>query len=301
MSRNYRSRSPRGAPRGPPRSPRGGGGPPPRKSKFSSRFDEENLDIKEYMQGLESVKSSQNSKVDRKLYVGNLPAGVTQSQLVDLLNTALINKRLNSYTGNPVLSAWISQDGHYAFVEFRSIEEANKAFSLNNYPILGQNLKVGRPKTYTGSQPASTTDRNAIMGGYSVPTISAFASAGDSTKQGPLKPTKVWIPSSVLCCHGLLSPRDLESDASYEAALKDISELASEQGFLLQTFAPREGSHVGDVYLEFYTIEEARITRKFLSKKAFDGKPLQISYISSEKFHERDLDDTEDLQLLINT
>mmetsp|Transcript_20969 Transcript_20969/g.38835 ORF Transcript_20969/g.38835 Transcript_20969/m.38835 type:complete len:290 (-) Transcript_20969:983-1852(-) len=289
MSRRYRSRSPRG------------GAPPPRKSKFSSRFDEENLDIKEYMQGLESVKSSQNTKVDRKLYVGNLPAGVTQSQLVDLLNTALINKRLNSYTGNPVLSAWISQDGHYAFVEFRSIEEANKAFSLNNYPILGQNLKVGRPKTYTGSQPASTTDRNAIMGGYSIPTISAFVSAGDATKQGPLKPTKVWIPSNVLRCHSILSENDLADEASFEATMKDISALASEQGFLLQAFAPREGRYAKDVFLEYYTIEEARVTRNFLSKKRFDGKPLQISYISSEKFHERELDDTEDLQLLINT
>jgi hypothetical protein len=259
------------------------------------------VDIKEYMQGLESVKSSQNSKVDRKLYVGNLPAGVTQSQLVDLLNTAIINKRLNSYTGNPVLSAWISQDGHYAFVEFRSIEEANKAFSLNNYPILGQSLKVGRPKTYTGSQPASTTDRNAIMGGYSVPTISAFASAGDSTKQGPLKPTKVMLPSNVLCCHQLLAPLDLASDEAYEAALTAIGDLAKEQGFLLQTYAPREGRHVGNVYLEYYTTEEARVVRKFLMKKSFDGKPLHITFISSEKFHERELDESEDLQLLINT
>jgi hypothetical protein len=287
MSRHYRSRSPRGN--------------APRKSKFSSKFDEETVDIKEYMQGLESVKSSHNSKVDRKLYVGNLPAGVTQSQLVDLLNTALINKRLNSYTGNPILSAWISQDGHYAFVEFRSIEEANKAFALNNYPILGQNLKVGRPKTYTGSQPASTTDRNAIMGGYSIPTISAFTSAGDSTKQGPLKPTKVSLPSNVLCCHKLLGLDDLADDSKYQAALKDVTALASEQGFLVETYAPREGSHAGDVYLEYYTIEEARVTRKFLTKKCFDGQPLQISFISGDNFHERLLDDTEDLQLFISS
>jgi len=40
--------------------------------------------------------------------------------------------------GDPILSAWISTDGHYAFVEFRSSEEANNGFLLNNITILGQ-------------------------------------------------------------------------------------------------------------------------------------------------------------------
>lgn len=32
--------------------------------------------------------------------------------------------------GPPILSAWISSDAHYAFVEFRSSEEANLGFKL---------------------------------------------------------------------------------------------------------------------------------------------------------------------------
>lgn len=30
----------------------------------------------------------------------------------------------------PVLDAWISQDNHYAFVEFRTIEDSNKGYEL---------------------------------------------------------------------------------------------------------------------------------------------------------------------------
>ena len=45
-------------------------------------------------------------------------------------------------------SASISSDGHYAFVEFATIDEANKAFVLNNRTILGSSIKVSRPKTY---------------------------------------------------------------------------------------------------------------------------------------------------------
>ncbi len=36
----------------------------------------------------------------------------------------------------------------FAFVEFATIEEANKAFVLNNRTILGSSIKVSRPKTY---------------------------------------------------------------------------------------------------------------------------------------------------------
>lgn len=136
-----------------------GGGRGRGRGRGNSRFSDGPSED-DYVRNLESMKNAQTSKVDRKLYVGNLPAGITQTHLVDLLNTALINKNLNAYPGSPVLSAWISQDGHYAFVEFRSIEEANSAFALNNYPILGQNLKVGRPKTYAGAQPASVAARS---------------------------------------------------------------------------------------------------------------------------------------------
>jgi len=105
------------------------------------------------MSGLEHAKTNQQSKADRKLYVGNLPSGVSQSQLVELLNTELLKMRI-SKAGSAV-SASISSDGHYAFVEFETIEEANKAFALNNRTILGNAIKVSRPKTYQGSQPAS--------------------------------------------------------------------------------------------------------------------------------------------------
>jgi len=39
-------------------------------------------------------------------------------------------KELNQWPGPPILAAWISQDGHYAFIEFRSIEEAKAGYQL---------------------------------------------------------------------------------------------------------------------------------------------------------------------------
>lgn len=271
---------------------------PRRQQSKKSRFSDVNPDDKDIMKSLETVKTAQTTKVDRKLYVGNLPAGITQIQLVDLLNTALINKKLNAYPGHPVLSSWISQDGHYAFVEFRSIEEANLAFSLNNYPILGQNLKVGRPKTYSGSQPASATERNTLMGGYTLPTISAYANITDVNKQGPLKPLRVFLSSEVLCIRNMVSRQELEEN--YEDLVDDIREHVNRFGQVLEVYIPQEGDFVGNVYLEFPTVAEAKVVRNALSGLTFNGSTLEISFIPFEMFKERELDVGNELQAIIN-
>ena len=273
---------------------------PRRQQMRKSRFSDVNPEAhdKDILKSLETVKTAQTTKVDRKLYVGNLPAGITQSQLVDLLNTALINKKLNAYPGNPVLSSWISQDGHYAFVEFRSIEEANLAFSLNNYPILGQNLKVGRPKTYSGSQPASATERNTLMGGYTLPTISAYANITDANKQGPLKPMRVFLSSSVLCVNNMISAEELKDN--YDEIVEDVRVYVLKFGQLLEIYVPREGNFKGNVYLEFPTIAEAKTVRKVLSNMSFNGNSLDISYIPFEKFKERELTFSNELLVIIN-
>ncbi len=41
-------------------------------------------------------------------------------------------------SGEPIIGAWIAPDGHYAFVEFRTPEEATKG--LNS--LQGGNVKV---------------------------------------------------------------------------------------------------------------------------------------------------------------
>ena len=66
------------------------------------------------------------------MYIGNLPPGLTSAKLVEILNYAIIvlGTYDSSLYGNPVVSCWISQDGHFAFVEFRTIEEMHKGFIL---------------------------------------------------------------------------------------------------------------------------------------------------------------------------
>ncbi|EGR33003.1 u2 small nuclear ribonucleoprotein auxiliary factor 2, putative [Ichthyophthirius multifiliis] len=62
-----------------------------------------------------------------------------------MINVALRQMNLTE----SCVSTWISQEGNYGFVEFRSADEATRALnSLSSVQILGQQLKVGRPTQY---------------------------------------------------------------------------------------------------------------------------------------------------------
>ena len=99
------------------------------------------------------------NKSERQLYVGNIPAGIKSERLNDLLNDALrdLGKRAGLFQdGSAVIGSWIASDGHYAFVDFRSADEATQGFVLNQVSLVdGMLLKVGRPKNSTGIVPTS--------------------------------------------------------------------------------------------------------------------------------------------------
>jgi splicing factor U2AF subunit len=96
------------------------------------------------------------TKMQREIYLGNLPPGVSIPQLTDFINVAMRQLGLNTSAPSPaVISAWVSTDGHYAFVELRTIEEANSAMLfLSGFQVGTFVLKVGRPK---GNGPSGVT------------------------------------------------------------------------------------------------------------------------------------------------
>jgi len=98
-----------------------------------------------------------DNKSNRQLYVGNLPANLSVTKLMEMLNLALLamGKYRKDLIGNPIVSCWISTDGHFAFVEFRSVEDMEMGFALNQCSIFGRSLRIGRTKhSQTGMKPA---------------------------------------------------------------------------------------------------------------------------------------------------
>merc|ERR1719440_526512 len=102
--------------------------------------------------GVSALTLAQDTKAMRELYVGNLPAGITAAQLVQFLNQVASAVKVNSLPGEPILSATMGGGGLFAFVEFRTAEEAANGLRLNGVELLGCQLKIGRPKGYQEGQ-----------------------------------------------------------------------------------------------------------------------------------------------------
>lgn len=117
-----------------------------------------------------------DTKAMRELYVGNLPAGITSPQLVQFLNQVAQAVKVNSLPGEPVLGATMGGGGLFAFVEFRTAEEAANGLRLNGVELLGCQLKVGRPKGYAGPESAGG-GQLALTGGPGLGDMMAQAGA----------------------------------------------------------------------------------------------------------------------------
>ena len=60
---------------------------------------------------------SQVMRQARRLYVGNIPFGVSEDEMVDFFNNKLLECQLNTAPGNPVLACQINLDKNFAFIE----------------------------------------------------------------------------------------------------------------------------------------------------------------------------------------
>lgn len=123
--------------------------------------------------GLAATQTHVLTKPNRELYVGNLPAGTQGPQLQEFLGGAMQQLGLCGTPGNPILSTWLSSDGHYAFCEFRSVDETNAALTLTGIQMTTNQLKIGRPKNFSGpSIPFATSSGiTPLLGGLPTPAV----------------------------------------------------------------------------------------------------------------------------------
>lgn len=84
----------------------------------------------------------------RRIYVGNLPFGSRESDIVRFFNEQMRLAGLTSAEGDPVISCQINTDKNFAFVEMRSVGETTKAMSFDGLDFNGQSLKIRRPHDF---------------------------------------------------------------------------------------------------------------------------------------------------------
>lgn len=127
------------------------------------------------------VVGSTITRQARRLYVGNIPFGVTEEEMMEFFNQQMHLAGLAQAAGNPVLACQVNLDKNFAFLEFRSIDETTQAIAFDGINFKGQSLKIRRPHDY---QP--------MPGMSEHPTLTAMP-AGVVSTVVPDSPHKIFI------------------------------------------------------------------------------------------------------------
>ncbi|KAK9852567.1 hypothetical protein WJX84_003127 [Apatococcus fuscideae] len=121
----------------------------------------------------------------RRVYVGALPLGTSEVELIQVFTHVMgasggINHALGA--GPVVTSCYMNMEKRFAFVEFRSIEEATNALALDGVSFRGEQLKVRRPADYNPtapgllSQPSNQPILASAISAATQPTATGHAS-----------------------------------------------------------------------------------------------------------------------------
>ncbi|TFK32785.1 hypothetical protein BDQ12DRAFT_691979 [Crucibulum laeve] len=96
------------------------------------------------------------SRQSRRLYIGSITPEVNEQNLADFFNSKMIEMSIGTGgPGNPVLAVQCNYEKNYAFVEFRSAEDATAAMAFDGIIFINGPLKIRRPKDYGGIEMAS--------------------------------------------------------------------------------------------------------------------------------------------------
>ncbi|TFL02095.1 hypothetical protein BDV98DRAFT_604053 [Pterulicium gracile] len=91
------------------------------------------------------------SRQSRRLYIGSITTEVNEQNLSDFFNQKMNEMNIGTGgPGDPVLAVQCNYEKNYAFVEFRSSEDATAAMAFDGIIFLSGPLKIRRPKDYGG-------------------------------------------------------------------------------------------------------------------------------------------------------
>lgn len=82
-------------------------------------------------------------KINRELFVGNVPPGTSEALLMQFLNGAMRRVSLCGPADTPIVNC--RTNSKFAFIEITSQEMAAVTLNLNGIPFLGASLRVSRP------------------------------------------------------------------------------------------------------------------------------------------------------------
>jgi len=83
------------------------------------------------------VVGSSITRQARRIYVGNIPFGFSEQEMIDFFNQQMHLSGLAQAEGNPILACHINRDKNFAFLECRSVDETTQAMAFDGINFKG--------------------------------------------------------------------------------------------------------------------------------------------------------------------
>ncbi|RKP39444.1 hypothetical protein BJ085DRAFT_12673, partial [Dimargaris cristalligena] len=107
--------------------------------------------------GHQNSAEFQRERQKRRLYIGNLPPGTSETSITEFFNSLMVQVGVIQPHQSVVTHVYMNIEKGYAFTEFRSPEEADLAITFDGTVFQGQPLRVKRPKDYVDAYGGAPT------------------------------------------------------------------------------------------------------------------------------------------------
>ncbi|KAH8233152.1 hypothetical protein KR026_004847, partial [Drosophila bipectinata] len=149
----------------------------------------------------ESAAIAMVTRQARRLYVGNIPFGVTEEEMMDFFNQQLAALDSSSLKtdGKAVLTCQTNLEKNFAFLEFRSMDEATQAVNFDGVSFRGQTLKIRRPHDYHPVSSISSSEMAFATTTIASPSIMVSSTNHVIATLVPDSPNKIYIGGLPTC------------------------------------------------------------------------------------------------------
>ncbi|CAA9989349.1 RNA-binding protein, putative [Plasmodium knowlesi strain H] len=249
----------------------------------------------------------------RRLYFGNLPLhlGLSENEFQETIWDEMKKRKFcNDDNINPVLYVWFAKDkGNYGFVEFSTVEETERALTMDGMLCRGVALKVSRPNDYSSTntmkhnQPSLLQSVGAVASGVATGVVSGVVSGGGSVYGKPPPPPGAPPPSVLtgamdnqsdletkyLRVLEIVSEQSINTE-DYSSIVEDIKDGFHSQGIIINAilitpkYAHTTPFSVGDVLIEFENASSVDSSIANMSNRKYEGRIIRMEKLDEATY-----------------
>jgi len=223
------------------------------------------------------------TRKNRRLYISNIPItqGITEEQFGQYLFAAMRERGLIPLeSANPVVHVWFAREkgGTYGFVEFASLEETDKALSLDGTVIMGNIVGVKRPSDYQapllpGLLPGQLP---ALPATLALPEAKATSRIVRMVRVLPMDDT--------IDNDDFLDVRDDMQDEGTKCG--DLIRVLMSRADIADPVSGEPMLNAGDALLEYSDLESAEKCFQTLRGRKYEGKVVTMVSVDEEQWQQ---------------